>query len=940
MKQSLLIIALFIGLKVQAQDYYFSNSGNDANIGCPISAPCATINKANTLHGTKHFAVGSTWFGTLVPFTNDHFVNWGSGGKPIITGFIQIGSWTSLGGGWYSATVPALQSTIQMLKVDTGQVAPGIYPRNSYLNYTSYTGNTSITATVKPPPFVPGTAQIIISKNYYTKDRYPILSVTGNTINYDNGGVAGNGDRAAGNGYKLMNSREFCTQNLDWYYNGTTKTIYMLFTGGDDPTHHVIQASALSYGISMTGSPVSNVTIDGLEFTGFNQWAIRTNSSSTMSNLTVQNNHMHHNGIAGMVAINQANITILNNESDHNSNGGIEGNKYTNWDVEGNNIHDNGMIVGLGVNLDGANTGSYEGYVMYNNASTNGIFKNNIILRSGYNGARIYGGSFVASNNYINGAGYIGGDNGLFYTHADGTTLPVFGERYFNNNILLNSYGTNAGTNGSVNLGVGIYSDDLSTYITVNNNVISNCSQAAHYWHNNQLITGSGNLDVNNGTGLLIAHDDIRNAGIPRNLDWNGNYVIGYTTSQYGFQLFSRSSNTTATDLTGFGTANNNYYATIATNLTFFQYLMSKGVTPSSKIMNLPGWRTATTKEGASTYTSITQPTLFVYNETNAPKNVSLGANYVSVTGTTHNAGTYTLAPYTGDFLIQTGTPIVAPVTTYVPSVNTYTIGTPISPLSPANTGGTPTGYSISPPLPSGIAINGTSGIVSGTPLVASPSTTYTITASNVAGVSIPTINLTLNGNRPNLSYPNSSYTFPISSAITPVVISNSGGAVIGSYSISQSLPSGLSFNTTSATISGTPTSLHSATTYSIIGSNVSGADTVQVSITVSNILPNFHYSPSTNSYRRNVAIAPLTPIQSGGSPTGYTITPSLPTGLNFSLVTGIISGTGTVTSPATSYAVAGTNSVGSFTTHVTLSVSNRRPPSRGIPCCKVKRAN
>ena len=51
-------------------------------------------------------------------------------------------------------------------------------------------------------------------------------------------------------------------------------------------------------------------------------------------------------------------------------------------------------------------------------------------------------------------------------------------------------------------------------------------------------------------------------------------------------------------------------------------------------------------------------------------------------------------------------------------------------------------GYSISPALPAGLSFDGTTGIISGTPTVATPATNYTITASNAAGTSTVVISV------------------------------------------------------------------------------------------------------------------------------------------------------------------------------------------------------
>ncbi|MCD6023775.1 MAG: Mucin-22 [Fibrobacteria bacterium] len=62
-----------------------------------------------------------------------------------------------------------------------------------------------------------------------------------------------------------------------------------------------------------------------------------------------------------------------------------------------------------------------------------------------------------------------------------------------------------------------------------------------------------------------------------------------------------------------------------------------------------------------------------------------------------------------------------------------YYVGTSLSPRSPAVTGSA-LSYSVQPALPSGISLNATSGVISGTPTVARALTQYIVTAQNAGG--------------------------------------------------------------------------------------------------------------------------------------------------------------------------------------------------------------
>ncbi len=92
---------------------------------------------------------------------------------------------------------------------------------------------------------------------------------------------------------------------------------------------------------------------------------------------------------------------------------------------------------------------------------------------------------------------------------------------------------------------------------------------------------------------------------------------------------------------------------------------------------------------------------------------------------------------------------------------------------------------------------------------------------------------------------------------------------------------------------------------------------------------PVIAYANANYSFERTFAISSLQPTASGPTVTGYSISPTLPTGLNFNTSTGMITGTPTVNSASRTYTVTATTAAGCIgTTTFTLDVFSATAPS------------
>jgi len=174
-----------------------------------------------------------------------------------------------------------------------------------------------------------------------------------------------------------------------------------------------------------------------------------------------------------------------------------------------------------------------------------------------------------------------------------------------------------------------------------------------------------------------------------------------------------------------------------------------------------------------------------------------------------------------------------------------------------------------------------------------------------------------------NLTYSQYPASYPTTIAITPNTPTSGGGAV-ASYSVAPALPLGLSLSPTTGVITGTPTTVTLAAPYIVTATNAAGFTTFSLSITITSgiVKPsNLTYSANPATYGTTTAITPNTPSSGGGAVTSYSVAPALPLGLSLSPTTGVITGIPSTVTGAAPYIVTASNSAGSTTASVSITV-------------------
>jgi hypothetical protein len=139
--------------------------------------------------------------------------------------------------------------------------------------------------------------------------------------------------------------------------------------------------------------------------------------------------------------------------------------------------------------------------------------------------------------------------------------------------------------------------------------------------------------------------------------------------------------------------------------------------------------------------------------------------------------------------------------------------------LTPA-VSGTVGHYTVSPPLPPGLSLDGRSGIISGTPTQASGPANFVVNASG-AGVhaSFPLV-LSVTERPRNLSYP-SPVKAAVGAALTPLMPTVAG--TVEHYDVSPALPPGVVLDSSSGLITGTPSVAKTLAPYTITASSLAG---------------------------------------------------------------------------------------------------------------------
>ncbi|MEO7317315.1 MAG: right-handed parallel beta-helix repeat-containing protein, partial [Ginsengibacter sp.] len=651
MKKSLLFtfLSFIIGLSVNATDYFVASNGYDGNNGTSQSSPWQSLDKLNASFASLRpgdrvlLRRGDTFYGSInvnrsgsagAPIT---ITAYGSGEKPVITGFTTVDSWNNLGGNiWESSTAVSSQPYTNMVSVNGVNTAMGRYPNSTgpntgYLTIKSHSGSYSITTNqLSGGPNWTG-ADVVIRKEKFTLERGTISSQSGGTLNYSDrsGSAATNGF-----GFFIQNDPRTLDMNGEWYYNPSSKKIRIFNSSypGD------VKVASIKNLISVTRQ--SYIVIDNLSLIGSNEEAV--SSVDYGSNLVVQNCDISMSGTYGVHTKMDHTTVQYCNISNTNYSAILTVEAF--GIIKNNNINNVNMLEGM---EDQIASSDFMSAGIYTNGANSEI-TNNKIERSGYAAINMGGGYTVVKNNFVNGFCYIKEDGGGIYSGSQARTHGSV----IDGNIVINGIGARAGCLDSMNNDLaGIFLDVYSSGITISNNTVANVVTSGIKLHGATDIIIQGNTTYNNGGsswargGLqFLAGNDWR----IKNITVKSNIFFAKTPEQVSF--FNYPPRDYVNDTKTFGSSDNNYYAKPIDNNSAME------VFPAT--YNLQGWKSLSGMDGNSEGAPKSVPSVddlrFEYNASPNAKTISLDGNYIDVRYNSFN-GSITLEPYRSAVLMRDG---------------------------------------------------------------------------------------------------------------------------------------------------------------------------------------------------------------------------------------------------------------------------------------------
>jgi hypothetical protein len=622
-------------------NYYFSSStGDDARTSIQArnpATPWKTITKLNSFFSSLSagdsvlFKKNDIFEGTITPTISGTLTSpiiissYGSGAKPVISGFQTVTGWTNEGSGIYSKAV-TVQSTPSILMLNGVNAPMGRFPKSTYRSIDSHSGSTVIVDAGTPSSVINWTgADVVIRKNHWMWEHFAVTNHSGNTITYAGTGYAAPED---GLGFYFQNDLRCLSSYGDWAYK--SGKLYMYF-GADNPESQIVKIPVLDRLIILTAR--NYITIENLTLQGANKDGIySTGIHNTISKCNIM--YIGDNGVQAAsgstyLTIDSCIIAECNNRGVYST--------VTYTTVRRSYVHNIAMRRGMGGNGNGTYTGI--GLIASGANVANGLIEYNRVDSIGYNGITFNNSNSITRFNYVtNYCNFLDDGAGIYTSGSTATGRMIYNNIVINNSNITAAQGVPGATGVDVN---GIYLDNNSANILVFNNTSANNQTAGIFLHNAHEIEVHDNICYNNSSQILYSRSSGMDAMLNNNV--SRNQLFSKTATQ-----FVSEHATSANDVTTIGTIDSNYYCRPLAETNMFRTILANAT--SSK--TLAQWKTYSGKDSHSQGTPISSTEFLFEYATSVNRTIPLTGIWKTL-GNVSVSGSITLQPYTSVILIK-----------------------------------------------------------------------------------------------------------------------------------------------------------------------------------------------------------------------------------------------------------------------------------------------
>ena len=570
-----------------SKSYYISTlSGNDSYTPAQAQSfltPWKSVSRLNSFFPNINpgdsilFKRGEVFEGALIINKSGSasqsivFGAYGTGSKPVITGFNTVNAWKNSGINiWESISPVSTLTTANMVVIGGVNTPMARFPKKGW-NKINNSNSSSITDLSLGSINWTG-AEVVIRKERWVIDRSTISSQAGNTLNFASGEYIPKN----GWGYFIQNDIRALTQQNDWYYNPATKkiSIYSSSIPGN------VKLSVHNYLVNLSSE--NFISIENISFEGSNISAFLLDNAK---NIKLLNCSIDYSGINAITASSAStSLSLINNSFNQTNNNAVElGSICFDATITGNKITNTGMIAGAGRSSGDHTVGqgldSYSAIIHY---GSNVLIEGNTIENTGYLPIRFMGNNILVQKNTITDFCSVKDDGAGIYTWGNPGSPS---NRKIINNMISNGIGAGDGTAWlRTRSAEGIYIDDNASQVEISGNTVSNCSKGIylHNAYNNQI---SDNLLFNNDVHLYMSHN--KSHSTIRNNSIVSNTFFSKKESQIAAKLISEAGDTRL-----FGIFENNKYANpFHRDMQFIMEEVTSTGKNSFRVFDFTGWQ-------------------------------------------------------------------------------------------------------------------------------------------------------------------------------------------------------------------------------------------------------------------------------------------------------------------------------------------------------------